>query len=42
MLHLQFPARQHGASRRVHTRELRQAERSFPNLKQAKELLKKL
>jgi hypothetical protein len=42
MLHLCFPARQHGPWRRVHTRELQQAERSFPQLKEAKELLRKL
>jgi len=42
MLHLRFPARQHGPWRRVHTRELRQAERAFPHLKEAKNLLKGL
>ena len=42
MLHLRFPARQRGPWRRVHTRELHQAERGFPHLKEAKDLLKKL
>lgn len=42
MLHLRFPARQEGSWRRVHTRELHQAERAFPHLKEAKDLLKKL
>lgn len=42
MLHLRFPATQHGAYRRVHTRELRAAERAFPNLKEAKALLRTL
>jgi hypothetical protein len=42
MLHLRFPIeRQHGL-RRFHTREFREAEREFENLKQAKELLKRL
>jgi hypothetical protein len=42
MLHLRFPARQRGACRRIHTAELRRAERAFPGLKEAKELLKRL
>mgnify|MGYP001050157490 FL=1 len=42
MLHLRFPARQHGSWRRVHTHEMRQAERAFPQLKDAKLLLKRL
>ena len=42
MLHLRFPARQRGHWRRVHTREMREAERAFPYLKEAKDLLKTL
>ena len=42
MLHLRFPVDHHGLRRRVHTREFRQAERTFPRLAEAKELLKKL
>jgi hypothetical protein len=42
MLHLRFPVDHHGVRRRVHTREFRQAERTFPRLLEAKELLKKL
>ncbi len=42
MLHLRFPATQHGPYRRVHTRELRAAERTFPHRKEARALLKKL
>jgi hypothetical protein len=42
MLHLRFPVDHNGARRRVHTREFRAAERAFPYLKEAKELLRKL
>ena len=42
MLHLRFPADHNGTRRRVHTREFREAEKSFPDLKMAKELLRKL
>jgi hypothetical protein len=42
MLHLRFPVDHRGAQRRVHTREFREAERAFPGLKEAKEILKQL
>jgi hypothetical protein len=42
MLHLRYPTEHHGARRRVHTREFKEAERQFPQFKEAKELLKKL
>jgi len=42
MLHLRYPVDHSGSRRRVHTREFREAERKFPNLKEAKEILKKL
>ena len=42
MLHLRYPVDHSGAKRRVHTREFRQAEKKFPQLKEAKELLKRL
>jgi hypothetical protein len=42
MLHLRFPVDHTGARRRVHTKEFREAEKKFPQLKAAKELLKKL
>lgn len=42
MLHLRFPVDHRGARRCVHTREFKQAERAFPQLPQAKELLKAL
>ena len=42
MLHLQHPVDHAGARRRVHTREFREAEKKFPLLKEAKELLKRL
>jgi hypothetical protein len=42
MLHLRFPVDHGGARRRVHTREFREAEKKFPKLKEAKELLKRL
>jgi SprT-like family len=42
MLHLRFPVDHNGARRRVHTREFREAEKRFPHLKEAKELLKSI
>lgn len=42
MLHLRYPVDHHGVRRRVHTREFREAERKFPRLKEAKEILKRL
>jgi hypothetical protein len=42
MLHLRFPVDHNGARRRVHTREFREAEKKFPRLKEAKEILKRL
>lgn len=42
MLHLRHPVDHNGARRRVHTREFRQAEKQFPRLKEAKEILKRL
>ena len=42
MLHLRFPVDHGGSRRRVHTKEFRAAEKEFPRLKEAKELLKKL
>lgn len=40
MLHLRFPVEHRGARRCVHTREFKQAEREFPSLEQAKQILK--
>jgi hypothetical protein len=42
MLHLRYPVNHAGARRRVHTREFREAEKRFPRLKEAKEMLKRL
>lgn len=42
MLHLRHPVDHNGARRRVHTREFRDAEKSFPRLKEAREMLKHL
>jgi SprT-like family protein len=42
MLHLRYPAEHQGIRRRVHTREFRAAEKQFPRLKDAKEMLKRL
>jgi hypothetical protein len=42
MLHLRYPVDHSGAKRRVHTKEFRQAEKQFPQLKEAKEMLKRL
>jgi hypothetical protein len=42
MLHLRYPVDHNGARRRVHTREFREAEKEFPQWKEAKEILKRL
>jgi hypothetical protein len=42
MLHLRYPVDHAAARRRVHTREFREAEKEFPQLKEAKEILKQL
>jgi len=42
MLHLRFPVEHRGAWRCVHTREFKDAERQFTQLKKAKDLLKKV
>ncbi|MEO8598057.1 MAG: SprT-like domain-containing protein [Candidatus Solibacter sp.] len=42
MLHLRFPVDHTGARRRVHTKEFRESEKKFAQLKEAKELLKRL
>ncbi len=42
MLHLRYPVDHGGARRRVHTKDFREAEKTFPQLKEARELLKKL
>jgi len=42
MLHLRYPVEHQGVRRRVHTREFREAEKQFPRLKDAKEMLKQL
>jgi len=42
MLHLRHPVDHSGARRRVHTREFREAEKAFPRLKEAKDLLRAL
>jgi hypothetical protein len=42
MLHLRYPVDHNGARRRVHTREFRAAEREFPRLAEAKDLLKRM
>jgi len=42
MLHLRHPVRHEGARRCVHTAEFREAEKEFPRLREAKELLKRL
>lgn len=42
MLHLRYPVEHNGSHRRVHTREFREAEKEYPGLKEAKELLKSL
>jgi len=40
MLHLRFPVEHRGARRCVHTREFKEAEKQFPLLQEAKQLLK--
>jgi hypothetical protein len=40
MLHLRFPVEHRGARRCVHTREFKEAEKRFPKVKEAKQLLK--
>jgi hypothetical protein len=42
MLHLRYPVEHRGARRCVHTSEFKDAEREFPQFKQAKELLKRI
>ncbi len=42
MLHLRYPVEHHGVRRRVHTREFLEAEKKFPRLTEAKEMLKRL
>ena len=42
MLHLRYPVDHTGTRRRVHTREFRAAEKTFPQLQKAKEILKRL
>lgn len=42
MLHLRYPVQNRGARRCVHTPDFQRAEREFPELKSAKEALKKL
>jgi hypothetical protein len=42
MLHLRYPVDHHGSRRRVHTKEFRDAEKKFPQLKEAKDILKRL
>lgn len=42
MLHLRYPVEHQGAARRVHTAELRAAERAFPGFREAKQILRRL
>jgi hypothetical protein len=42
MLHLRFPVEHRGARRCIHTRQFKEAENVFADLKQAKELLKRI
>ena len=42
MLHLRFPVEHRGVRCKVHTREFKAAEKEFPDLKQAQELLKRI
>jgi hypothetical protein len=42
MLHLRFPVEHRGARRCVHTREFKQAEKQFPLLEEAKQILKSI
>ncbi len=42
MLHLRYPVDHTGLRRRVHTKEFRVAEKAFPRLKEAKDLIKRI
>ena len=42
MLHLRYPIEHSGARRCVHTREFREAEKKFPRVREAKEIIKRL
>lgn len=42
MLHLRFPVEHRGARRSVHTREFKEAEKQFPSLAEAKQILKSI
>ena len=42
MLHLRYPVDHQASRRRVHTREFREAEKEFPQFKEAREILKRL
>jgi hypothetical protein len=42
MLHLRYPVEHGGMRRCVHTREFKDAEKKFPQLKEAKEMIKRL
>jgi hypothetical protein len=42
MLHLRFPVEHHGARRKVHSGEFHEAERAYPNLKEAKLKIRQL
>jgi predicted metal-dependent hydrolase len=42
MLHLRFPVEHHGSRRRVHSRDFHEAERAYPNLKEAKLKIRQL
>jgi hypothetical protein len=42
MLHLQYPVDHSRSRRRVHTRAFQEAEKKFPQLKEAKEIIKRL
>ncbi len=42
MLHLRYPVDHNGTRRRVHTKDFREAEKLFPRLAEAKDLMKRL
>jgi len=42
MLHLRYPVDHSGRRRRVHTREFQAEENKFPQLKEVKDILKRL
>ena len=42
MLHLRYPVDHSGTRRCVHTKDFRAAEKEFPELKKAKEIIKRL